>query len=94
VSFAASQRHDWFDSHDSMLMSTTIHSWKMTAPGLAFMASDTPAPALAEGEALVAVAGCGVCHTDISFWHHGVNTRHPLPLTLGHEISGSSVRRV
>lgn len=41
-----------------------------------------------EGEVLVRVAGCGVCHTDIGFWRDGVKTRHPLPLTLGHEISG------
>lgn len=43
---------------------------------------------LGEGEVWIKVAGCGVCHTDISFWHHGVQTKHPLPLTLGHEISG------
>lgn len=43
---------------------------------------------LKEGEALIKIAGCGVCHTDISFWHHGVQTKHALPLTLGHEISG------
>ena len=40
------------------------------------------------GEALVRVAGCGVCHTDIGFWKDGVPTRHGLPITLGHEISG------
>ena len=34
------------------------------------------------------VAGCGVCHTDLSFLHHGVKTRGALPLVLGHEISG------
>ncbi|MCG3165429.1 MAG: 6-hydroxycyclohex-1-ene-1-carbonyl-CoA dehydrogenase [Bacteroidia bacterium] len=45
-------------------------------------------PELKTGEVLVKVAGCGVCHTDISFWHSGVQTKHPLPLTLGHEISG------
>ncbi|MEK6614864.1 MAG: 6-hydroxycyclohex-1-ene-1-carbonyl-CoA dehydrogenase, partial [Bacteroidota bacterium] len=45
-------------------------------------------PELSEGEALVKIAGCGVCHTDISFWYHGVQTKHALPLTLGHEISG------
>lgn len=72
-------------------MSTTIHSWKMTAPSLAFTASDTMAPLLNDGEALVEVAGCGVCHTDVSFWHGGVNTRHALPLTLGHEISGTVI---
>jgi len=34
------------------------------------------------------VAGCGVCHTDLGFWWDGVRTKSPLPLTLGHEISG------
>ena len=40
---------------------------------------------------LVAVAGCGVCHTDVGFAYDGVPTRAPLPLTLGHEISGRVV---
>ncbi len=40
------------------------------------------------GEVLVEVAGCGVCHTDLGFYFDGVPTRHPLPLTLGHEVSG------
>ncbi len=40
------------------------------------------------GEALVQVAGCGVCHTDLGFSYEGVPTRKPLPLILGHEISG------
>jgi 6-hydroxycyclohex-1-ene-1-carbonyl-CoA dehydrogenase len=43
------------------------------------------------GEALVEVAGCGVCHTDLGFYYDGVPTRHPLPLTLGHEVSGRVV---
>ncbi len=38
---------------------------------------------------LIRVAGCGVCHTDIGFWIDGVPTRGELPLTLGHEISGT-----
>jgi 6-hydroxycyclohex-1-ene-1-carbonyl-CoA dehydrogenase len=42
----------------------------------------------AAGEVLIEVAGCGVCHTDLGFFYDGVPTRHPLPLTLGHEISG------
>ncbi len=50
-----------------------------------------PVPELKEGDALVVVAGCGVCHTDLSFWHYGVPTRHELPLVLGHEISGTVV---
>ena len=43
------------------------------------------------GEALIQVAGCGICHTDLGFYYDGVPTRHPLPLTLGHEISGTVV---
>ena len=43
------------------------------------------------GEVLVEVEGCGVCHTDLSFLYEGVPTRHALPLTLGHEISGRVV---
>ncbi|HET9480882.1 MAG TPA: 6-hydroxycyclohex-1-ene-1-carbonyl-CoA dehydrogenase [Candidatus Polarisedimenticolia bacterium] len=43
-------------------------------------------------DVVVQVAGCGVCHTDLGFYHDGVPTRHPFPLTLGHEISGTVVQ--
>ncbi|MFQ5601123.1 MAG: 6-hydroxycyclohex-1-ene-1-carbonyl-CoA dehydrogenase [Candidatus Krumholzibacteriia bacterium] len=42
-------------------------------------------------DVIVAVAGCGVCHTDVSFAVVGVPTRQPLPLVLGHEIAGRVV---
>jgi 6-hydroxycyclohex-1-ene-1-carbonyl-CoA dehydrogenase len=42
-------------------------------------------------EVVVKVAGCGVCHTDIGFWKDGVPTKKGLPLTLGHEISGTVI---
>jgi 6-hydroxycyclohex-1-ene-1-carbonyl-CoA dehydrogenase len=42
-------------------------------------------------EVVVQVAGCGVCHTDLGFYYDGVSTRHPFPLTLGHEVSGTVV---
>ena len=44
-----------------------------------------------DGDAIVEVAGCGVCHTDLSFYYDGVPTRHGFPLVLGHEISGTVV---
>jgi 6-hydroxycyclohex-1-ene-1-carbonyl-CoA dehydrogenase len=47
--------------------------------------------AAGKGEVLVQVAGCGVCHTDLGFYYDGIPTRHPLPLTLGHEVSGTVV---
>jgi 6-hydroxycyclohex-1-ene-1-carbonyl-CoA dehydrogenase len=48
--------------------------------------------AVGPAEVLVEVAGCGVCHTDLGFHFDGVPTRHPFPLTLGHEISGRVVK--
>jgi len=42
-------------------------------------------------EVLIKVAGCGVCHTDIGFWKDGVPTKMGMPLTLGHEISGTVI---
>jgi len=65
-----------------------ISAYEMVARDEPFQLVTRPKPDLEPGYALVAVAGCGVCHTDLSFWHHGVPTRHPLPLVLGHEISG------
>ena len=69
-------------------MSTTIKQWQMVALNADFELAETSAPPLGEHEALIKIAGCGVCHTDLSFWHDGVRTKKELPLTLGHEISG------
>lgn len=43
------------------------------------------------GEVVVEVAGCGVCHTDLGYLYDGVRLNQPLPLALGHEISGRVV---
>jgi len=50
-----------------------------------------PLPELQPGEVLVEIAGCGVCHTDLGYFYHGVPTVNKPPLTLGHEISGRVV---
>ena len=50
-----------------------------------------PMPELDAGEVLVKIAGCGVCHTDLSYFYYGVPTVNDPPLTLGHEISGRVV---
>jgi 6-hydroxycyclohex-1-ene-1-carbonyl-CoA dehydrogenase len=68
-----------------------IEAWMMTASGQPLERRTFPAPEPGAGEVLVQVAGCGVCHTDISFLHLGVPTRAELPLVLGHEISGTVV---
>jgi len=63
----------------------------MIAKDKPFELASCAAPPLSNGDALVQIAGCGVCHTDISFWHYGVPTRQQPPLTLGHEISGTVI---
>ena len=67
-----------------------IESWVFRQAGEP-MALEPRDAALAPGEVLVEVSGCGVCHTDLGFFYEGVPTRHPLPLTLGHEVSGRVV---
>lgn len=59
----------------------------LTAPR-ALELRDLSLPPLTRGEALVRVAGCGLCHTDIGFYSGAVRTKHDLPLVLGHEIAG------
>lgn len=72
-------------------MPTNISQWRMVGQDKDFELTYETADNLKPGDALVKIAGCGVCHTDISFWHHGVQTKHAMPLTLGHEISGTVV---
>jgi 6-hydroxycyclohex-1-ene-1-carbonyl-CoA dehydrogenase len=71
-------------------MSIEAYRWLMTAVNApleraAFRADPGP------GEVVVDIAGCGVCHTDLGYLYDGVRTNHPLPLALGHEISGRVV---
>lgn len=50
---------------------------------------DVPTPSPGSGEALVQVAACGVCHTDLHYIDHGTPTFKKPPLILGHEIAGT-----
>lgn len=62
----------------------------MTAPGrLSLQGFDLRSPGA--GEVRVRVAGCGLCHTDITFYTGAVRTKRPPPLVLGHEIAGTVV---
>src|SRR5579859_5126532 len=49
---------------------------------------EVPRPVPGPGDALVKVAACGFCHTDLHYLDHGVATAKAPPLILGHEISG------
>jgi 6-hydroxycyclohex-1-ene-1-carbonyl-CoA dehydrogenase len=63
------------------------HRWVMEEPRMEFQPDEPEAR-----EVVVEIAGCGVCHTDLGFFYDGVRTKHPLPLTLGHEMSGTVVK--
>ena len=68
-------------------MAASATRWMMTAPK-APMARHAFEPQPGPGEVAVAVAGCGVCHTDLGYFYDGVRVNHALPLALGHEVSG------
>jgi len=48
---------------------------------------DIPTPEISPEEALIKIAACGVCHTDLHYLE-GVPTFKKPPLILGHEASG------
>jgi 6-hydroxycyclohex-1-ene-1-carbonyl-CoA dehydrogenase len=73
-------------------MVATAERWMMTAPRAPLERGSFDPFSPPPGEVVVEVAGCGVCHTDLGYFYDGVKTNHPLPLVLGHEISGRVVR--
>ena len=72
-------------------MSTAPIRWMMTGQNQPLVRAEfNPFPPEPD-EVVVEIAGCGVCHTDLGYYYDGVRTKHALPLTLGHEISGRVV---
>src|SRR3974390_2478623 len=69
-------------------MSAEPVRWMMTGKGAPLVAVKFEPPSPGPDEVVVEIAGCGVCHTDLGYYYDGVRTKHELPLTLGHEISG------
>ena len=69
------------------MIPTHIDTWQMVEPGKLAQAR-IAMPALGPDDVVVKIAGCGVCHTDLSYFYMGVPTIQKPPLTLGHEISG------
>jgi len=67
------------------------HRWVMTGVGKPLERQPLELSPPPQGWVTVGVAGCGLCHTDLGYLADGVRTKHELPLTLGHEISGRVV---
>ncbi len=58
-------------------------------PGRALDVTEVPSPEPGPGEALIRVAACGLCHTDLHYLDHGVKPFKAPPLILGHEAAGT-----
>ncbi|MBB4080532.1 2-desacetyl-2-hydroxyethyl bacteriochlorophyllide A dehydrogenase [Lewinella aquimaris] len=50
---------------------------------------DAPVTAPEPGEVRIKVAYCGVCGTDVHIYHGMMDQRVSIPLTIGHEMSGT-----
>ncbi len=53
---------------------------------------DVPVPQPGQGEVLVKIEACGLCHSDLHFWLGEHELPGRLPRTLGHEGVGKIVR--
>lgn len=74
-------------------MTDRLHTWRMVPDrartnGFRMEEEVLPMPPLGAGDALVRVAGCGVCGTDLGYFFDAIPTASPPPLTLGHEVAG------
>lgn len=54
-----------------------------------FSLIDAPLNAPGKGEVRIKVAYCGVCGTDVHIFHGMMDQRVSMPLTIGHEMSGT-----
>jgi len=69
-------------------MNVPMYSWQMVEADQPLSLVESPVPVPNDGEVLLQVRACGLCHTDVGFLYGGVRPNHALPLTLGHEIVG------
>jgi len=60
---------------------------RMTAVNQPLINQDLPIPSIGDNEVLVRIRAAGICHSD-SHYRAGKSAVYPLPMTLGHEISG------
>jgi propanol-preferring alcohol dehydrogenase len=60
---------------------------RLVQPGSPLELQNVPVPAPGDSDVLVRVKAAGICHTDVHY-RAGKSKVEPLPLTLGHEVSG------
>jgi 2-desacetyl-2-hydroxyethyl bacteriochlorophyllide A dehydrogenase len=60
---------------------------RLISPGKALELAEIPMASPSPGEVVVRVRAAGICHSD-AHYRAGRSSTGPLPLTLGHEVSG------
>lgn len=68
-------------------MPSTMKAVRLTAVGQPLEMQEIPRPAVGPLDVLVQVRAAGICHSD-AHYRAGVSPVYPLPMTLGHEVSG------
>jgi len=69
-----------------------IEAYVLTAAGKPLERRSLPDPSPGDGQVVVEVEACGLCHTDLAYASGEVAPKHALPLVLGHEIVGRVVK--
>ena len=64
-----------------------IDTWQMTEPGK-LIKTRIPMPALASGDVVIQIKGCGVCHTDLHAAEGDWPVKPTPPFIPGHEVAG------
>lgn len=72
-------------------MSDTMRAARWHGPGSEISVELIPIPQPAHGEVLVKIAACGICASDLHMFDGTLPTRGPIPVTPGHEASGTIV---
>ena len=73
------------------MSSIRAYAYQCRAPRQALTRFEFEIAPPGDDDVVVAIAGCGLCHTDLSFFTGDVAPRKKLPIVLGHEISGTIV---
>ncbi|MFZ2358982.1 MAG: alcohol dehydrogenase catalytic domain-containing protein, partial [Anaerolineae bacterium] len=69
------------------MMQSTMRAVRLAAVGRPLEMQEVLLPAVGPLDVLVQVRAAGICHSD-AHYRAGVSPAGPLPLTLGHEVSG------
>lgn len=68
-----------------------VEGYVLEKPGTPLVKRALAPLSASASDAVVEIAACGLCHTDLAFADGSVAPKHALPLVLGHEIVGTVV---